>query len=64
MSIFYKSLQTGSVFLALRNLDQLRLLSFVRDADVFTGFLLVVFFNWLLTAAFCYFSFHRSPVGR
>lgn len=48
----------------VENVDEHHVLSFVTDADVFSGFLPAVFFNSALMTGFCLFSFHRSPVGR
>lgn len=50
--------------LMLKTLPSTMYCPFVTDADVFSGFLPVVFFHSALMTGFCLWSFHRSPVGR
>lgn len=48
----------------VENVNEHHVLSFVTDAYVFSGFLLVVFSNSALMTSFRLFSFHRCPLGR
>lgn len=48
----------------VENVNEHHVLSFVTDAYVFSGFLLVVFSNSALMTGFCLFSFRRRPLGR